>query len=71
MKAKIKFPLLTINFKVVELTDEEIETLGKCTDAEKAEIIEKYLSDDEKEFIPGTIESALEYGYASINLNNH
>ena len=38
MKAKIKFPLLTINFKVVELTDEEIETLGKCTDAEKAEI---------------------------------
>ena len=40
MKAKIKFPLLTINFKVVELTDEEIEVLKKAQ-VIKPEILDK------------------------------
>jgi molybdopterin biosynthesis enzyme MoaB len=70
MKATIKYPVLTVSFKEVELTKEDAETLENCTESEKADIIEKYLSEDEKEHIPGTIESALDYDYASIKFNS-
>jgi hypothetical protein len=66
MKVKIKFPVLCVDLKEVELSESEVETLQNCTQSEKAKIIEKYLSHDEMGHIPGTIEGALEYGYAAI-----
>lgn len=68
MKATIKFPVLTVSFKDVELTIEDIETLENCTESEKAKIIEKYLSDDEMEHTPFTIQHALEYDCAAIKI---
>lgn len=66
MKVKIKYPVLCVDFKEVELSDSDVELLNNCTQSEKAEIIKKHLTDDEMGHIPGTIEGALEYGYAAI-----
>jgi hypothetical protein len=66
MKVKIKYPVFYIETKEVELLDSDVEILQNCTQSEKVRIIEKYLSDDEKRHIPGTIKDALKYKYAAI-----
>lgn len=66
MKVKIKYPVLCVDFKEVELSDSDVEILQNCTNSEKARIIEKHLTHDELGRIPGSIEGALEYDYADI-----
>ena len=66
MKVTIKFPVLCVDTKEVDLTDEEIETLKNPTNSDTAAIIEKYLTHDELGHVPGSLEDALEYDYAAI-----
>lgn len=55
-------------FKLVDLSDEDAETLENCTNSQKHAIIEKYLSDDELGYMPWSIEYAIEREQADITL---
>lgn len=65
-KVKIKFPQMLAEVKEIEITNSEFDELKHLSSTEKATLIEKYLSEREKQHIPGDLSAAVEYGYAGI-----